>query len=139
MKTGDLQLGDWVRLAYDKKAVRVKAIFRLGVYTDYEGESLNGSYTDFEIEPIRLTTDILKKNGFYYGILADEESIKAIHISKRWIYDNEDSITIELFYPTKSDGGWQMLSLLKNRFYVHELQHCLRLCGLNELANNFKV
>ena len=24
-------------------------------------------------------------------------------------------------------------------FYVHELQHALRLCGLNELADNFKV
>lgn len=23
--------------------------------------------------------------------------------------------------------------------YVHELQHALRLCGLNELADNFKV
>lgn len=24
-------------------------------------------------------------------------------------------------------------------YYVHELQHALRLCGLNELADNFKV
>jgi len=23
--------------------------------------------------------------------------------------------------------------------YVHQLQHALRLCGLNELANNFKL
>ena len=26
-----------------------------------------------------------------------------------------------------------------NVFYVHELQHALRLCGLNELADNFKI
>lgn len=31
------------------------------------------------------------------------------------------------------------LSVIRNIFYVHQLQQVLRLCGLNELADNFKV
>lgn len=34
-------------------------------------------------------------------------------------------------------GGHRMR--IENIYMVHQLQHALRLCGLDELANNFKI
>ena len=66
-----------------------------------------------DIEPIPLTEEILEKNK-----------------SK---------------YVSASRYGFPNLIIDSNRYmfgdflYVHELQHALRLCGLTDLANNFKV
>ena len=148
-KTSELQVGDWVRLAYnkDKKCVKVICIYQNTIDTDYEDESLHGRHSDFEIEPIRLTTDILKKNGFTYGITKEEKELeKIISFNKRWVFEKKD-LTIEFFFNSgHKNRNYLKVSLKENigmRFCgctnVHELQNCLRLCGLDDLAKNFKV
>lgn len=91
------------------------------------------------VKPIPLTEEILEKNGF--DIVQDGDSL-TIWKQKDDEYGNEVyDITI---YASK---GVMRLdtsiryhgAIRKNICYVHELQHALRLCGLNELADNFKL
>lgn len=76
---------------------------------------------DFDARPIPLTPEILEINGFklceFNGVMCYERPEFVIHYSMR------DCVG-------------------RNNFryeYVHQIQHALRLCGLNELADNFRI
>lgn len=69
------------------------------------------TFTIAPLEPIPLTAEILEKNGL----------------------DKVPELSMVLNRDTMPLYHSPML------YYVHELQHALRLCGLNELADNFKV
>ena len=98
---------------------------------------------DFQVKPITLTPEILEKNGWIqckYETCKSLYEYKGLHLrhtmikrsNGRWVA-NVDGI-VEKF-PDE-----YMHSFLRiNVFYVHELQHALHLCGLNELADKFKV
>ena len=103
------------------------------------------------IEPIPLTPQILKKNDWYWGLTAEEEDfIKCARgvVDSHWVYD-EGVREISLSFPEDTYSGFLKIDDQKsNRYieflwndtlYVHELQHALRLCGLDELADNFKI
>ena len=85
---------------------------------------------DIQVEPITLTPEILEKNGF----------IKVN--SQRYDYGYPDTNCYVKVNPKKNMihvNGRNANSNLYSHSFVHELQHALRLCGLNELADNFKV
>lgn len=91
----------------------------------------NWDKNDFNefLAPIPLTTEILEKNGFEYD-----------PYYHNWIYDE---FTINYGHLIDEEEGdylfiWVADTSMKLT-YVHELQHALRLCRLNELANNFKI
>lgn len=77
-----------------------------------------------DTKPIPLTEEILKANGF--GKNFSERYTKGI-------VPFEVNLRGKLKYITL--GG----QYLCNCDYVHELQHALRLPGLNELADNLKI
>lgn len=107
----------------------------IGDLVHKNGEVLEWRYEDFlhsqlgmkSIEPIPITEDILKANGFVYDA-----------INRRWDKDNLP------FNGIKSYGTDFPFMVVLSGYgielhYVHELQHVLRLCGITELANNFVV
>lgn len=70
---------------------------------------------DIQFKPIPLTPEILEKN----------EEVKGLTMFRK----NEQGIDcLALIYVP-----------ILNLYYVHEMQRALRLCGLNELADNFKM
>ena len=76
-----------------------------------------------DINPIPLTPEILEKNGFKF----EQQGSLEVAILKM---KNRHPITLE--YIGWSDGRW---SIHEHRLvvkYVHELQHALRLCGVNK-------
>lgn len=93
-----------------------------------------------DLNPITLTEDILKANGFEargsntftrpFGkfFVVVELDYNDIEISKYYGIGTDDE---ECEYG--SDIHFE------ENIKVHELQHVLRLCGLDELADNFKV
>ena len=109
MKATELQIGDWI--LYGDKPVKVLQL------------SENGKYS--WLKPIPLTTGILEKNGWKYTTYCHEYQYGKNIIQCRLPYmvGRINGIDIENF---KCE-------------YVHQYQHLLRLCGLGELANNFKV
>lgn len=108
-----------------------------------------------DVKPITLTLEILERIGFYWGYTSSEEDsinnmptdIPVSMPDKHWCYDNENGgeITIEL--PNESDGGHMTVSnndrwmefIFDKPISLHELQQMLRVCGLNELADDFKL
>ena len=122
MKENELMVGDWV-LINDTQ-------LQIQIIDGIDGEIMAGDelycliedrvHSEDKVEPIPLTAEILEKNGF-----KDDGA-------SWWYKDFHISLSV-----TKN------LTLICGRTiqfsFVHELQHALRLCGLNELADNFIV
>lgn len=126
MKTKELMIGDWIlaHCTYPAKITEIKA--NGSICTNLDGRAIDE--TDFV--PIQLTSEILELNGFSEGI--ESFTIQATADAKFWIQiceKFEDCLVLVL------DVANVRLCLT----YVHQLQHALRLCGLSELADNFKI
>ena len=122
MKADELMIGDWL-LNGCGTLMQVTAIFEDGINGVCEG----GEWCDLYniIKPIPLTSEILKKNGW-----KDAEF---------WCEYQEGNNSIQACLP---DMRGRINGIEIEHFkceYVHQYQHLLRLCGLNELAGNFKV
>ena len=124
MKCKELQILDWIQ---DKNGFQSQII---GVGDDYAYATFEGNKGDpWEFddkddrpEPIPLTPEILEKNGWWF----DTED--------KWLH-YEVNFIIE-----KWNGRFQCYDINQIKLdSAHKLQHALRLCGLDELADNFKV
>ena len=113
MKATELMIGDWVK---SRTGMNVKIV---GISHDYP----------CVYEPIPLTAEILEKNGFVFRENND------IMCGEYYLH-NQSTFAIKMF------NGYLVGMCMGEDLefhYVHELQHALRLCGLNELADNFKI
>ena len=128
MKEKDLMIGDKVMV---KVLSQIPDTYVLHTWT------ANDYSRDIQVKPIPLTAEILEKDGWERDI------------DKEWKYNNsrilphycyqweKQNVKIEMYAGLK---GFTISLIIGRRFYaVHELQHVLRLYGLDELADNFKV
>lgn len=122
----DLMVGDWI-FNQNGSPMQIVAVDEDNAYAcegNEKGPWIFGDDEGYKPEPILLTSEILKKNGWKHS-----NRLMIIRID-----DNN-------FYWSEELGG----VLYKNQYnmcdckYVHNLQHALRLCELNKLADNFKV
>ena len=137
MELKNLMIGDWVMVNNSPR--KIYSINEHGVFTD-KGTSY---YSAEEIEAIPITPEILEKNGWQLDIAIKEDS------DLPYVYKN-DKITLSLNFPCERFAGVLGIFtehairtlpgfLWQDTLYVYELQHALRLCGLDELADNFNV
>ena len=128
MKANELMIGDKVMV---KVLSQIPDTYVLHTWT------ANDYSRDIQVKPIPLTAEILEKDGWERDI------------DKEWKYNNsrilphycyqweKQNVKIEMYAGLK---GFTISLIIGRRFYaVHELQHVLRLCGLDELADNFKI
>lgn len=122
MKAEELMIGDWV--CYRGTNIQVTSLYNKGGsneigWSDKESVWVNGR----TVELIPLTPEILEKIGFIHYTVTDfymlkEESSEPIHL------DNYN------------ENGWRLRINCDNIpcecKYVHQLQHALRLCGINK-------
>lgn len=125
MQAKELQLLDLV--FYKGKVFRVISLDYIGGLVGIDNESDCYLVSENEIEPIPLIPEILKKNGFteFGGV---------------WDFPDKSQFGVMIttlhhkgIYPTFDESAYFLCG------YVHELQHALRLCGLNDLADNIQV
>lgn len=121
MNIRQLMIGDWVINPAHKDVSKIE-----GIYYDKELHCLvgtDGRFPQNHYEPIPLTEEMLKANGFVYN-------------KGCWWFGKSLFMLNEFI-----DGGYCASAFHEQVFinYVHELQHALRICGLNELADNFKI
>lgn len=130
MKATELMIGDWVSVE-DLIRCRVDKIFQdYVVCLDKRDNEIIGN-----IMPIPLTAEILEKNGFEQtGDSTFSISDDGMRFNATWW---RESLFYVGFYRRDNNSQNEHFSL--NVRYVHELQHILRLCGMNELADNFKI
>ena len=127
MRCKELMLSDWVATehGFPMQITNVGEDYAYATFEGNEGDPWEFNDKDDQPYPIPLTYEILKKNGwkdaeFWCEYEEGNNSIQACLPSMRGIITG---VEIELF---KCE-------------YVHQYQHLLRLCGLDELADNFKI
>jgi hypothetical protein len=145
MNANELMIGDWVKIQEpDKYAGAVGRIcsltsveggyFAINIQDPQFGYLVTEVFGD-DIVPIPLTTDILENNGF-----EKEEEERGFSEPYR-VYANNDFQYVIKIYPKDGMDRYSRLeigeyddsehaSLLIN--HVHELQHALRLAGINK-------
>lgn len=112
-----IMIGDWVMAK--KEPIRIATPFgnetvlhQLTLYGYTSDGAKAGPFLETELTPIPLTAEILEKNGFKNidtGLDCDGSNIY-------WKHNNGYSINTQDI----------------NLNFVHELQHALRLCGIND-------
>ena len=139
MKATELLIGD---------KVMVKVLSQLPDTYVLHTWTANDYSRDIQVKPISLTPEILEKNGFY------NRNTQGYYA--QWYYKRFGSyvcfdIAISLVYKeievSKVCGAgtdceeeeYGSSIVFSNDICVHTLQHALRLCGLDELADNFKI
>ena len=129
MKPTDLMLGDFVNGSpVSEFPMRVTLIDEGGCYLNFEGnegDPFDGDFGDNGMQPIPLTPEVLKANGwevFYDGV-------RFVHH-----FHNDDNHNVKY----DKEAGIYTYHTIRFR-YVHELQHIFRLCGKGDLADNFKI
>ena len=119
----DLMVGDWVTNR-NGSPMQIVAVDEDNAYACEGNEErpwIFGDDEDYKPEPIILTPEILEKNGWYY-------------MDDLWQHEEVG------FYIEKWNERFRCYDINDIKLdSVHELQQTLRLCGLNELADNFKI
>ena len=129
MKAEDLMIGDWVYYSSKKDIVQVVGISGIqysfnqqdvilygDCFKDFDGRGRWESHTTKSLSPIPLTPEILEKNGFFIDTYKDG-------YEKFWVRGD---------FVFGING---FTSVGRNNFkieYVHQLQHALRLCGIEK-------
>ena len=131
MKVNELMIGDWVKHSITGQKGKVYRICGNEYIAFIDGDTQSEL-----VEPIPLTPEILEKNGF------NDTSFEANHKYKYVIHTNEYQLGyypktnsfnvykkgIDPFY-TKDVFCCGFQNIVK---YVHELQHALKLCGIDK-------
>ena len=126
MKANELTIGDWVRSPKnadgDFYAGQVCEIMQ-GVehyYCNIPGPDGNDSIRCDDLSPVPLTVEILEKNGFecrggLWNLPGEDMGFKQL------------AATFAI-YPYYADPTIHLCEIM----FVHELQHALRLCGIEK-------
>lgn len=128
----DMMIGDWVQLNGEPMQVSRIDLYSVNAKPAFCCSSPHNiwSYNN-DFKPIRLTIEILEKNEFEKASQVsdtepfdtDEEGNKHYSYNKTfWGWFQPDNI----FCIPANGMGWLQLK------YVHELQHVLKLCGINK-------
>lgn len=148
METRELMIGDWV--SHDGVYVKIECVitnssrykYPLGVvYSD--GREI-AHIAVLNVDYIPLTFDILKANGFEYfdsGKGDDwkgyvECSDKGGFYSVRVLENTNEGFKCMILVEGKTGVRNEIYVTV---YYVHQLQHLLRVCGLSDMADKLKI
>lgn len=124
MKEKELMIGDYIQVNGEVCKIISVSYFDIGI-SDSKEDFYNEHIDN--IKPIPLTPEILERNGFvkqaYDGWLISENN------GRRLIEYHTDSFD-GLLIINYAEEPYPKISI--KLMYVHELQHALRLCGINK-------
>jgi len=133
MDCKDLMIYDYVKYNGVTKIVDAVYLYSVSVHDPSEEWSISEAktYSIDDIEPIELTEDILVKNGFVY---CEAEETCATNAYHHWQLDGEYLALDDFQYWRKEKKDdlprFRIAGIDVN--YVHQLQHLLRLCGIEK-------
>lgn len=122
MKANELMVGDIIAVNNTPLQIAALGTVKAG-FIDAKGEMFYHYYDN--IAPIPLTRDILEKNGWKYNEIIDELGVERYYTNEK----AEMDIHIQ-------EHGVLEIRVVDSRNiilkYVHELQHALKLYGINK-------
>lgn len=118
MKTDELSIGDWLQDNYCyAHNVKIAAISKRSIR-----EEKFEVWRPFKfLTPIQITPEILEKNGFTKS-----------NVFVEWKYEEEGIYILWKPFPFLKIETENVQLNLSGCEYVHELQHALRLCGIEK-------
>ena len=131
LKISDLSVGDWVYYDKGNTPYSIRSIYRTGIQ---ECVVLNDSvfpegvigFVD-RLKPIPITAEILETNGFERST----SQFIVYHTDKVWIsYDKPSETWSVTMYINDFTSN-----LHANILHIHQLQHALRLAGIEKEIN----
>ena len=146
LRCRDLMVGDWCcdKHGFPMQVTNVGDDYAYATFEGNEGDPWEFNDKDDQPQPIEITRKLLEANGW------KAESFMAspwngFVLTHYFVYDEGDihlefkcdTLTIWFNYDKGNDGVFADISIPIK--YAHQLQQVLRLVGLNELANNFKI
>ena len=138
----EFQFGDWCcnKHGFPMQMVDLGKDYAYATWEGNEGDPWEFDDKDVQPQPIEITRDILKKNGWIERplILSWDSSVLTYYFVKdegdTHLEFKRDTLTIWFNYET---GNYLDIAIPIQ--YVHQLQHVLRLAGMTDMANNFKI
>ena len=124
MKANELMIGDFVtRQNYENKDVVCKIIglSKNSISVEFDNGSRSMGASEDSISPIPLTPEILEKNGFNIEITPYTPDWKRCILNPNFFLEDR----LKGFYHFNGNK-------LAKIQYVHELQHALKLCGIEK-------
>ena len=136
MKVNELQIGDYVN--YRCQVIKVTSLYDKGDsnevgWSDKESVWVNAD----NVEPIPLITEILKKNGFeteddvHFSIQGQSDILELLLVEVPF-----DCYYFDIVRTEKTINKCNQRCYIDRYFasidYVHQLQHALRLCGIDK-------
>ena len=149
MKCKELQIGDWIQdhNGFQWQIIGVGDDYAYATFEGNEGDPWEFDDKDDQPEGIPLTKEMLDANGFRYE---NDHGPFYRSILGSYFYVSEYCVCVE--WKETSEGrkicyidcqnreyGKENSATIRREFYVHTLQQALRLVGLSEIADNFKV
>lgn len=138
MKTTDLMVGDWVLINNVPHKIQAIDSINAEIQADnelyYVGE--DKYHSEDKIEGIPITEDFFLENDWEnickMFIQYFVKNVGKFHLQ---IINNK----LYIWFDYSPDDWTQDANVKAPIKYIHDIQHILRLYGLNELADNFKV
>lgn len=148
MKITDLMHGDWFNSK--KGTCRINEIKLFTAIVEYSDEAykdndnVSAEEVDFEydLEPLLITEEIIKANGFKtyrdlsgleFKLFVDTRTSAKL----KQVDDSRWSFVVIKKDPAPFSVATESVSVITR--HVHQLQHALRLMGLDDLADNFTL
>ena len=146
MRANELQIGDYVN--YRGQIIKVTSLYDKGGsnevgWSDKESVWVNAD----NVEPIPLTPEVLEKNRFIKDFCKDNRLTDVYHLLVPTGFERKSfTIQVSLYREPIGDvstlvkcwgwlppynGGMNDIHLCSAN-YVHQLQHALRLCGIEK-------
>lgn len=143
IKCKDLMYGDWCRdgHGYPMQITNVGDDYAYATFEGLEGDPWEFDDKDFPPCAIEIMKELLKANGweFYTCRRVDDTHITYCSKEEKENYLEWKNRDLYIWFDYGKDYDEVYSDILVPCKYVHQLQQVLRLAGMTELANNFKV
>lgn len=143
IKCRALMVGDWITDIHGFP-MQITTVGDDYAYATFEGnEGDPWEYDDDTYPPygIPITEEILKKNGFTWDVWGSNNIHATLLIKEKRVFiewrAHSSYLAIWFDYDEHNDGVYADIVIPVK--YLHELQQALRLAGMTDMANNFKI
>ena len=144
IKCRDLMVGDWCcdHHGFPMQITTVGDDYAYATFEGNEGDPWEFDDKDDQPEPIEITRELLRANGW-----EEHSYYSSFHKLSNYLFMKDkngnhlDLIhgTLAIWNDHEPDNDGVYSDILIPIKYVHQLQQALRLAGMTDMANNFKI
>ena len=145
MKCKELMVGDFCSSGHGlpMQITNVGDDYAYATFEGNEGDAWEFNDKDEQPQPIEITYDLLEANGWKalvkkYGTTTCDFG-RIYESNGNYLKWYKYGIKLYIWFDYRTNNSELLAEVVMPVKYVHQLQQVLRLAGMTELANNFKV